>query len=89
MPSTMLSEKLSDQEKSWLRGQTGDRSRLSWWVTAIMWFVGLGLGALKVYFDYKSIQVIHDNQLCSVFSENFDTLNLDDWTPDVELGGFG
>lgn len=89
MPSTMLSEKLTDQEKPWLKGQTGDRSRLSWWVTAIMWFVGLGLGALKVYFDYKSIQVIHDSQLCPVFTENFDTLNLNDWTPDVELGGFG
>ena len=54
-----------------------------------MWFVGLGLGALKVYFDYTSIRLIHDSQLCPVFTENFDSLNLNDWTPDVQLSGFG
>lgn len=89
MPSTMLTGKLNDQDKPWLKGQKNDRSRLSWWVTVIVWFVGLGLGALKVYFDYKSINIIHDDQLCPVFVENFDSLNLDDWTPDVQLGGFG
>lgn len=89
MPSTLLSEKLTDQDKPWLKGQNGDRPRLSWWLTVIMWFAGLGLGALKVYTDYKSINIIHDSQLCPVFVENFDSLNLNDWTPDVELGGFG
>jgi hypothetical protein len=89
MPSTMLHEKLTDQDKPWLKGQKGDRSRLSWWVTVAMWFIGLSLGALRVYFDYKSIHVIHDGQLCPVFVENFDNLNLNDWTPDVQLNGFG
>lgn len=85
----MLHEKLTDQDKPWLTAQKGDRSRLSWWVTVSMWFVGLGLGTLKVYFDYTSIHLIHDSQLCPVFTENFDSLNLNDWTPDVQLSGFG
>jgi hypothetical protein len=89
MPSTMLPEKLSTQDKPWLNGQRGDRSRLSWWVTALMWFIGLGAGAVKVYFDYKSIHLLADSQLCPVFVENFDSLNLNDWTPDVQLSGFG
>jgi len=89
MSSTMLSEKISDRDKPWLGGHKGDRSRLSWWVTALMWFIGLGAGAVKVYFDYRSIHLLDDNQLCPVLMENFDSLNLDDWTPDVQLGGFG
>jgi hypothetical protein len=90
IPSTMLPEKLTDQDKPWLRAQKGDRSRLSWWVTVSMWFLGLGLGALKVYFDYTSIHVINGSQLCPVFIENFDSLDLtNNWTPDVELNGFG
>lgn len=89
MPSTMLTEKLSNQEKSWLRAQKGDRTRLSWWLTALMWLVGLCVGALKVFLDYKSIHLLNDSQLCSVFVENFDSLNLNDWTPDIQLGGFG
>ena len=89
MPSTMLTEKLSNQEKSWLRTQKGDRTRLSWWLTALMWLVGLCVGALKVFLDYKSIHLLNDSQLCSVFVENFDSLNLNDWTPDIQLGGFG
>lgn len=89
MPTTMLPEKLTDQDKPWLKGQKGDRSRLSWWLTVTMWFIGLALGALRVYLDYKSIHVIQDGQLCPVFMENFDTLNLNDWTPDVQLSGFG
>ena len=89
MPSTMLPEKLTDRNKPWLKGQKGNHSRLSWWLTVAMWFIGLGLGALKVYLDYKSIYVIHDSQLCPVFTENFDSLNLNDWTRDVQLDGFG
>ena len=89
MASTMLSEKLTVQDKSWLEKQKGDRSRLSWWLTALMWFIGLCAGAAKVYFDYKSIHVLNDGQLCPVFVENFDSLNFNDWTPDIQLGGFG
>ena len=89
MPSTMLSEKLSNQEKPWLNGRKGDRSRLSWWVTVLVWFIGLGAGAVRVYFDYKSINLLDDNQLCSVFDENFDSLDLNNWTPEVQLSGFG
>jgi hypothetical protein len=89
MPSTMLSEKLSDEAKPWLGGQKGDRSRLSWWLTALMWSVGLCVGALKVFLDYKSISLLDSRHLCSVFEENFDSLNLNDWTPDIQLAGFG
>jgi hypothetical protein len=85
----MLTEKLAKQDKSWLRGQKGDRSRLSWWVTVLMWLIGLCAGAAKVYFDYTSIHLLDDSQLCPVFVENFDSLNLNDWTPDIQLGGFG
>jgi len=89
MASTMLPEKLSKQDKPWLNGRKGDRSRLSWWLTVLMWFLGLCGGAVKVYFDYKSIRLLDDSQLCPVFVENFDSLNLDDWTADIQLGGFG
>jgi hypothetical protein len=89
MPSTILPEKLNDQDKPWLKGKKGDRSRLSWWLTVLVWFAGLALGALTIYLDYKSIHVVNDSQLCPVFIENFDSLNLNDWTPDVQLGGFG
>lgn len=89
MPSTMLSEKIADRDKSWLRGQKGDRPRLSWWLTALMWFIGLCAGAVKIYFDYKSIRILDDSQLCPVFTDNFDSLNLNDWTPDIQLSGFG
>lgn len=88
MPSTMLSEKLSKEDKPWL-SQRSDRSRLSWWVTALFWFIGLGAGAVKVYFDYRSIRLLDDSQLCPVLVENFDSLNFDDWAPDIQLGGFG
>jgi len=89
MPSTMLAEKLTKQDKAWLRASKGDRARLSWWLTFLMWLVGLCVGALKVYLDYKSIHLLDDSQLCPVFVENFDSLNLNDWTPDIQLGGFG
>jgi len=89
MPSTMLSEKLSKQDKPWLNDQRGDRSRLSWWVTVLFWFIGLGAGAVKVFFDYRSIHLLDDSQLCPVFVENFDSLNFNDWSPDIQLGGFG
>lgn len=89
MPSTMLSEKISNHDKPWLDGEKGDRSRLSWWLTVLFWFLGLGAGAAKVYFDYRSIQLIDNSQLCPVFVENFDSLNFNDWAPDVQLSGFG
>ena len=89
MPSSRLSHKLSKEDKPWL-GQRDWRDRASWWVTFAMVLLGAGAAGVLCFFGWNSVQMLKDEDLCMVFNENFDTLDLQNtWTRDVELGGFG
>lgn len=94
LPSTLLAEKLSKEDKPWMK-EKDTRSRASYWITLFIFILGIGgAGALcwRGYVDGGST-MIPDNQLCSVMSDDFTSLDVDTdgskWTRDVELGGFG
>jgi hypothetical protein len=83
----------SDQlQKPWLAEQ--DRyARIAHFVTYGVMFLGVILGAIKVYFDYKSVPVIPGN-LCVVLDEEFNdpsTVFGDNGTffREVDMSGFG
>ena len=89
MPSSRLSQKLSKEDKPWLR-QRDWRDRASWWVTFAMIVLGVGAAGVLCFFGWSNVQMLTDSELCMVLDENFDSLDLQNtWTRDVELGGFG
>ncbi|KAI0827191.1 concanavalin A-like lectin/glucanase [Trametes gibbosa] len=89
MPSSRLPEKLSLEEKPWLK-QRDCRDRASWWLTFVAMMLGVGGAAVLCFFGFSSVDLLKDSDLCMVLNENFDTLDLSGtWTRDVELGGFG
>ncbi|KZV74223.1 glycoside hydrolase family 16 protein [Peniophora sp. CONT] len=94
LPSTLLAEKLSKEDKPWMK-EKDTRSRASYWVTLFMFILGIGGAAAlswRGWVDGGS-EMIPESQLCSVFSDDFSSLDVDSdgskWTRDVELGGFG
>ncbi|KAG1733861.1 glycoside hydrolase family 16 protein [Suillus paluster] len=86
LQSTRLKSKLTKEDKPW---QT-KRSKSSWWITFIIMILGLlGAGAL-CYEGYKGVNILTDSQLCLVMQDDFTgSLDSDNWSLDVELGGFG
>ena len=89
MPSSRLSQKLSKEDKPWLR-QRDWRDRASWWVTFAMIVLGVGAAGVLCFFGWSNVQMLTDSELCMVLDESFDSLDLQNtWTRDVELGGFG
>ncbi|OJT14807.1 Beta-1,3-glucan-binding protein [Trametes pubescens] len=89
MPSSRLPEKLTAEEKPWLK-QRDCRDRASWWLTFFAMFIGVGGAAVLCFFGYTSVHLLKDSDICIVMDENFDDLDLTTrWQRDVELGGFG
>ncbi|OCH85998.1 concanavalin A-like lectin/glucanase [Obba rivulosa] len=90
LPSSMLPQKLSKEDKPWL-GQKDWREKASWWFTFILMIVGAGGGAILCYTGFKGINLLKDDQICLVMEDDFSGGSLDTsmWAQDVELGGFG
>ncbi len=89
MPSTRLESKLTKEDKPWLN-QKDKRTRWSWWLTVLCFFIGIGAAGIVVYLGWSGVKFLKDGDMCMVLNEGFDSLDLDNtWTRDVELGGFG
>ena len=89
MPSSRLTEKLTVEDKPWMK-EKDRRGRLSWWLTISMMMLGVAGAAVLCYFGWTDVKLIQDSDLCMVMDEEFDNLDLSNtWTPDNELGGFG
>ncbi|EMD36207.1 glycoside hydrolase family 16 protein [Gelatoporia subvermispora B] len=90
LPSTMLPQKLSKEDKPWLEKKDW-RERASWWFTLCLMFVGAGGGAILCYFGFRGVNILKDDQICLVMEDDFSGSSLDTsmWTLDVEMGGFG
>lgn len=89
LPSTRLPTKLAKEDKPWLMQKDGEE-RVSWWLTCLLMMAGVIGAALMCWSGWKGVPKLQDSQLCLVMDDNFDALDLDNnWTREVELGGFG
>ncbi|KAI0320475.1 concanavalin A-like lectin/glucanase domain-containing protein [Amylostereum chailletii] len=94
LPSTLLAEKLQMEDKPWMH-ERDRRAKTSWWITALTFVLGIGGAAALCWRAYVEAgnSMIDDSQLCSVMSDDFDSLDVDGdnsvWKRDVSLGGFG
>ena len=90
MPSSRLAEKLSDEDKPWVKVKDR-RERWSWWLTFAVCWIGVGCAGLVIYLGWTGVHQLKDADLCLVLDEEFNggTLDTNTWTVDVELGGFG
>lgn len=82
-PSTMLTGEI---EKPW-KSQNNSQMRLAYWITYAAAAFGIVAGALRCYFGWKSVPRL--GNLCQVMEDDFETLNQDIWSYDIDLGGFG
>lgn len=92
MTSTRLREKLRDEDKPWLALKKTNLERASKWVTFGLLLVGICVAAILVFRGYQTVHLLRDDQLCIVLDENFSGGSLDttnNWSYDVELGGYG
>ncbi|OSX63056.1 glycoside hydrolase family 16 protein [Postia placenta MAD-698-R-SB12] len=82
--STMLTGPL---EKPWI-GEKDTYSRVSYWVTWVVAFLGIAGGAVRCYFGWKEVPRV--GNLCLVMQDDFNTFDLENtWTREVQMGGFG
>ncbi|KAL1717741.1 hypothetical protein EV715DRAFT_253572 [Schizophyllum commune] len=90
-PSTRLQQKLTKEDKPWLKDEGKGRARLSWWLTFACLLIGVGVAAILCWRGYTSQFLIPDSKLCLLMEDDFDSgdLNTDNWGYDIELGGFG
>jgi hypothetical protein len=94
LPSTLLSEKLKNEEKPWLNQRPDGRTRASRWITLLMLVLGVSVAGFICWQGYKDAgnTIINPRQLCLVMEDNFETFDVDNggtWTRDVEMSGFG
>jgi hypothetical protein len=94
LPSTLLAQKLTKEDKPWLAERLDGRTRASRWLTLFMLFLGAGGAGLLCWTGYKDAgkTMIDSKQLCLVMEDTFDNLDVDNggtWTRDVEMSGFG
>lgn len=82
-PSTMLTGGI---EKPW-KSKNNSRMRFAYWITYATAALGIVAGALRCFFGWRNVPRL--GNLCQVMEDEFDTLNLDIWSRDIELGGFG
>ncbi|KAF9042890.1 concanavalin A-like lectin/glucanase domain-containing protein [Panaeolus papilionaceus] len=90
LPSTRLPAPLTKHEKPWLqRPQRGER--FSYFLTLFFLFLGLAGAAILCWRGVSDVLLLDESQLCMVMDDSFDgsSLNTDNWSLDVELGGFG
>jgi len=94
LPSTLLTQKLTKEDKPWLSERPDSRTRSSRWVTLFMLFLGACGAGLLCWTGYSDAgkTMIDPRQLCLVMEDTFDDLDIDNggtWTRDVEMSGFG
>lgn len=94
LPSTLLSEKLTKEDKPWLTEPPDARTRASYWITLLMILLGACGAGLLCWTGYQDAgrTMIDQKQLCLVMEDTFDNLDVDNggtWTRDVEMSGFG
>ncbi|KIK60766.1 glycoside hydrolase family 16 protein [Collybiopsis luxurians FD-317 M1] len=90
VPSTLLTEKLTEEDKPWLATHQ-PRERISKFITYFCILLGIAGAALLVFFDIRSINLLDESKLCVVFEDDFSSGSLDTsiWKRTVEMGGFG
>ncbi|GBE85656.1 glycoside hydrolase family 16 protein [Sparassis crispa] len=81
--STMLT---SEIEKPWLTEKDA-YSRLSYFLTYAMMFLGIAGGAVRCYFGWKDIPRL--GNICLVMEDDFNSLDTNVWYHEVDMGGFG
>ena len=94
LPSTLLSEKLTNEDKPWLSEAPDSRTRASRWITLLMILLGACGAGLLCWTGYQDAgrTMIDSKRLCLVMEDTFDNLDVDNggtWTRDVEMSGFG
>ena len=94
LPSTLLSEKLTKEDKPWLTEPPDARTRASHWITLLMILLGACGAGLLCWTGYQDAgrTMIDQKRLCLVMEDTFDSLDVDNggtWTRDVEMSGFG
>ena len=82
-PSTMLTNEV---EKPWKSGNDS-QLRIAYWIAYATAALGIVASVLRCYYGWKSVQVI--GNICQVMEDEFETLNTDIWSHDIDLGGFG
>ncbi len=94
LPSTLLSEKLTKEDKPWLAEVPDARTRAGRWVTLLMVLLGACGAGLLCWTGYQDAgrTMIDPKRLCLVMEDTFDNLDVDNggtWMRDVEMSGFG
>ena len=82
-PSTMLTGEI---DKPW-KSKNNSQMRIAYWITYAAAALGIIAGALRCYFGWQGVPRL--GNLCQVMEEEFETLNKDIWSHDIDLGGFG
>jgi hypothetical protein len=85
MASTRLANKLTADEKPWIKAKD-TAGRVSWWITIMLMVAGAGIGALVIYLNYKDV-LLFQGSLCSPLTLNFNNgLDRNSWSVITELG---
>ncbi|PPR00634.1 hypothetical protein CVT24_005480 [Panaeolus cyanescens] len=90
LPSTRLPAPLEKHEKPWLqRPQKGERA--SYFLTLSFLFLGIAGAAILCWRGVADVLLLDESKLCLVMDDDFssESLNTDNWSLDVQLGGFG
>ena len=82
-PSTML---MGEVEKPW-KSKNNTQMRVAYWITYATVAFGIIAGVLRCFFGWRNVPRL--GNLCQVMEEEFETLNMDIWSRDIDLGGFG
>jgi hypothetical protein len=93
LPTTRLKSKLTSADKPWLASKRSSKrwETASWWVTFLAIIIGLLAAAALCFLGWGSVNLLTDSQLCLVMQDDFtgSSVDTDNWSLDVELGGFG
>jgi hypothetical protein len=77
--------KKEDVEKPWL-DKKDPKQKWTWIIPLIGIFIGLGLSGFVIY---DGLQTVENYTYCPVFLDDFSNGLGDQWTKEVESGGYG
>ena len=94
LPSTLLSEKLTKEDKPWLTKALDACAHASRWITLLMILLSACGAGLLCWTGYQDAgrMMIDSKRLCLAMEDTFDDFNVDNggiWTRNVEMSGFG
>jgi hypothetical protein len=93
-PKTTMLPVGSSISKTWLKPTSRDTyTRVSYFLTYGVAFLGIAASAIRCYFGYRSVPMIKGN-LCLIMDESFDSQDSvfgtnGRWFQEVDLSGFG